>query len=352
MIQALAVVLLLNGTQISLPRPALLLNGAVWVPVRAVCLRVGAQVSPGRVPSEIIVTAAGKRHVFGPTALGGRRLAGLTYQSGGATYVPGRDLARCLQGRCEWLPQKRRAELSLRWIGAVAEPCADELAADPLSWVGRQVSVTGRHLGRLASPLSPSLASRPPTADATVLGGGRPIYVSIPHSGSQLGAGPLSGLGEAMDAEGTVDIAPSGGTYLRSFAIRRDVGAGGAAPWLLPDRNAVRKGEALWFEVSGPSARGGLARDASSPRPAPIVLLGPPSGGPDVRLPTPASGSAASTVQDSRRGAGYWLLWRAPVSRGREDCGTWSAAVGEEQHKSTIEGAFEVAPAGEALVRP
>ena len=141
MAEALTVVLLLNGVQVDLPKPALMIGGVACVPLRAVCERVGGRVRPE--PGSVVVVTGRGAITFGLATSPAPKADDAAVHVDGVAYVRAKGLARAMGGACTWSPQQRTVDLQLPWLGK--EPAAasrEAIARDALSWRGGVVEVT------------------------------------------------------------------------------------------------------------------------------------------------------------------------------------------------------------------
>ncbi|MCX7597700.1 MAG: BsuPI-related putative proteinase inhibitor [Armatimonadetes bacterium] len=234
-----AVVALVNGVQINMPAPALLLEGRAWVPLRAVVQRLGYRVEVGG--GQVVVEGRGVR-LMPPE----------TRKIGAVTYVPARWLEK-LGAKVAYNPAKRTVSLSAALSGGQAsggaaegeKPLLARIIEDPAAWADQAVTVRGECLGWRARPLFPALAFGPPRtrSDWVLRGDGGALYCT-----GRLPADMTSKIGQRLDVQGTVRLAGRGWPYLEVVAMSRVSGheglccclTTGAATYGLTDNIALR----------------------------------------------------------------------------------------------------------------
>lgn len=213
-----AVVVLLNGVQINMPAPALLLDGRAWVPLRAMAERLGyrVEVSGGGVVVE------GK---------GLRMMPAETHRIGALTYVPARWFEK-LGAKVVYNAVARTVSLTAALSGEVESgqeavpeaPLIARIIKDPAAWADRTLTIRGECLGWRARSLFPALAFGPPRtrSDWVLRGDGGALYCT-----GRMPPEMNSKIGQRLDVHGTVRLAGDGWPYLEVVALNRVPGREG-----------------------------------------------------------------------------------------------------------------------------
>ena len=343
---ALAIVLLLNGVQVELPRPALLAEGVACVPLRAVCERLGGEVWMGEDGAEVIVRARGDRHAFRLRKALSASRDDMAVNVAGIAYVPARSLVRAFGGRCTWDSETRTVELRLPSLGK--EPLAasrESVTRDALAWRGCLVVVEGRHGGRLGSPLSPSLRGPAPAEGFSVLAEPAGIYCSSQEFEHVAPCRPpLSELGRPLRITGYVSVDELGRIFLKPLMISTETSAPKPSLHVRSDRLKLQPGEQAFLSVSvrnDSSGRmeldgsGGLFElELESPRGERWVLT--------ERGPATAAGVRRGLAPGV--GISQTFPWRPPAGSGRENTGVWRARLRAAGSAEAAECRFWVLP--------
>lgn len=205
-----AVVVLLNGVQINMPAPALLLDGRAWVPLRAVAERLGYRVEVNRCG----VVVAGRDLRMAPAE---------TRRIGAVTYVPARWFEK-IGAKVAYNAAARAVSMmaALPGEGVAGQPAVEErpllarITEDPAAWADRTVTVRGECLGWRARPLFPALAFGPPRtrSDWVLRGDGGALYCT-----GRMPPEMNSRIGQRLDVQGTVRLAGDGWPYLEVVAL-------------------------------------------------------------------------------------------------------------------------------------
>jgi hypothetical protein len=211
MTAATAVVLLLNGIQISMPRPALLIEGRCWVPLRSIAERLGYTVI--WTPDASLHLARGSEQLDVP----------LSKKVADTTYVPARWLDK-LGVKVDYEPGKKE----LRLTAVLASECTSggneadaagllaRILADPSAWADCSVSVEGEFLGWSVNPLCEATAFGPPVtrSDWVLRGDGGCLYCTgtVPFS-------PADFFGRRARVDAVVRLTRDGWPYLKVNAV-------------------------------------------------------------------------------------------------------------------------------------
>lgn len=252
MTAAAAVVLLLNGVQIWMPRPAVVLGGTAWVPARAVCAQRGVNVTLAGTAGHkrLVLEVAGKPTTFplSPTPAPGSA----TLLSGTA-YLPARALTAALHGVLRWDPTARTLHLWLPWGGNGPELAqTTDLVRHGLAWRDHQVELTGRVVGRWRSdqPLADdAFLLRAGAADISC--GTQEFAEAVPT------ATALSQIGQSARVTGTATLDPSGLPVVKTLAVSVPDPRSPLTLWVSAERAVVEAGSQVWIEwrLANPTAR-------------------------------------------------------------------------------------------------
>jgi len=226
-VKVVAVVLLLNGVQINMPAPALLLGGRAWVPLRAVAERLGCRVE----------AAGGLATVEGR---GMRLEVAEARRIGAVTYVPARwfeklgaavayDAAAKTVSMTAVLP----AEKGTGETTVDQKPLLARILDDPAAWADRAVEVRGECLGWRARHLFPPLSFGPPRtrSDWVLRGDGGALYCT-----GRIPPDMTSRLGQRIEVRGIVRLAGKGWPYLEVLTVEPMRGREGLCCCLTTDR--------------------------------------------------------------------------------------------------------------------
>lgn len=311
----MAVVLLLNGAQVHLPAPAVLVHGTACVPLRAVCERQGAQVTLEADGGAVVVRADGGTVRF-PLATplpSPPRAAGFTLE--GVTYVSARALADALGGRCRWNAETRTVALDLPWLGGRAQRVSvDALAADAVAWHGRWVVVDARHAGGEIDWVPQDFSHDPGRTPLSARG--RPLRAT----------GPVRLDGRARAVIEAVDVvADPSHPSLSVMVAPRELTPGGAGLVTVKMSNH----SASWMDVSDwPPLR--------------VRLQGPAGQAEGISLGDGPAGLGEAHGLEAGREVSWMALWDVPEGRGREHVGVWRAIVRTPPGVPGVEGRFTV----------
>jgi hypothetical protein len=240
---AIAVALLINGVQIWLPRPAVLVGGAVWVPARAVCTQRGVDVTTtgSGADRRLVLGVAGKSTSF---RLSPTPAAGAATLLSGTAYLPARTLATTLHGVVRWNADARILEMWLPWGGNGAELLeTEDLVSNGLAMRDHQVELTGRVAGRWRT--SGALPD-----DAFALRAGR-LDVSC---GTQELTGvvavpsALSAVGDSARVVGTATLDSAGVPMVKVLSAAVPDARTPLRMWVAAERAVAAAGSQVWIE--------------------------------------------------------------------------------------------------------
>lgn len=222
-----AVVLLLNGVQINMPAPALLLEGRAWVPLRAVAERLGYRVEAGGTS-------------VGVVGRSGRIEVAEARKIGAVTYVPARWFQK-IGATVVYNAATRTVSITaaLPEEGKVGEPEMAErpllarIIEDPAAWADRIVTVRGECLGWRARSLFPALAFGPPRtrSDWVLRGDGGALYCT-----GRIPPNMTSRPGQRIEVQGMVRLAGEGWPYLEVLTIAPVPGREGLCCYITTDK--------------------------------------------------------------------------------------------------------------------
>ena len=255
--KAIAVALLLNGVQINMPAPALILDGRAWVPLKPVARRLGWTV---QVAGAWAVVSRDDQHLRTNDC----RLIH------GHVYVPARWLKN-LGAQVSWDPATRTVNLLAALPPSSEAPVTiAKLMSDPAAWAGRMVSLVGEFLGFYANPLWDALRFGPPvtTGDWVIRGEGGCLYCV----GKQPFDFPAQ-LGRRLRVSGTVELTDRGCPFIRVASAQPLSGRDALCCCILTDAHRYRAGSPIKLRL--------LVRNDSA---EPIELTFPTSQVYDFRL--------------------------------------------------------------------
>lgn len=337
-----AIVLLLNGVQIEMPHPAVLVDGVGCVPIRPVIERLGGKVTyrPGR----SISVQLGADAVAFPLAPAGGELAEKRAVSiRGAVYVSGRDLAAALGGICRWQPELRALELLIPPPPAPADRPVGISRA--LMDQARALTLETRMADRSASLLSPTLGSSdlpPRTVTVDTLSALTKCVVQDNDLRSELSS-PITQRGHWLALEGRWEFQ---GTEAPAFLAWRRGDAEGAGQAAVSEvsthRRLYARGEQIVFL---------LRRSGARPPDGCALVLAEPSGE-TTRIEVPDGVWRRAEI------GGAGAIWSGqmtlPVAEesGRRGLGLWSAVLQGPDGRDECRCWFLVAPGTSGGAQP
>lgn len=286
MTAAVAIVFLLNGIQVDLPAPALLIGDNSYVPARAVFQRLGWEVGWNGERQQMRVGVKGQAtYVFtvgNPTVIPEsgacvtaprgveKTLAAPPQIISGLVYVPVSAVALVTGAQAEWDGTTMTVNLVTRAAGEPRTTDIVDIVADPPAWVGRVVRVRGEYTGWQADPFDPVVSQGPPVtrSDWTLRGDGGSLYCTRAPGAQQFSVSlsPLGDLGRRLEVVGTVALASEGRPYLQVTAISPLSGLPGITCYLTTDRHAYAPGDTVRMQmlVRNPTAEAIVLRFPTS----------------------------------------------------------------------------------------
>lgn len=296
----IAVVLLLNGVQVHLPAPALLVHGTACVPLRTVCERQGARVTPEPDGNAVFIhTAAGPvRLSLAQTPPSPPSAAAFALQ--GVTYVSARALADALGGYCRWSPDARTVTLDLPWLGGPAQAASPEaLAVDGLAWRGRPLTLQARHPGGMIDWLIQDI---PP----------------------DLASAPLSARGRPLRVFGRVRLDARAGAVIEPFHVASDPSHPSLSVLIAP--RELHPGATGLVTVKMSNHTRAWMNLGSWP-PLRVRLEGPAGQAVGIALGDGPAGLGEARGLAPGAQASWTVPWQVPSGRGRQHLGAWRAIV-------------------------
>ncbi len=299
MAAAVVIVFLLNGMQVDLPAPALLIGEVSYVPARAVFERLGWEVIWDANRKQMRVGVKGQgTYVFkvGDPTLdlesGGcvtapmgtqRGLAAPPQVIGGLVYVPVSAIALVTGARAEWDGPTLTVNLVTAATGEPRKTDIGDILLDPPAWVGRLVRVWGEYTGWQGDPFEFAVSQGPPVtrSDWTLRNEGGSLYCTR-ASGAQefsISLSPLGDLGRRLEVVGTVALAGEGRPYLQVTEIFPLSGLAGITCYLTTDRHTYAPGDRIRMQM--------LVRNPTAEA---VVLHFPTSQQYDFRVRDPEGG--------------------------------------------------------------
>lgn len=358
---AIAVALLLNGSQILLPAPAFVDQGRTWVPARAVLERLEERV----------------RWLPAARALEVRLRTGRTavFPLAEAPAPPGlaHDTARCARrvGNTIYLPLVALRELGLgaHWDAphkqallqaplALPSPTLAAILADPPAWNCQPVTLSGEYLGWSPEPFCFATSAGPPVSsgDWVLHNEDGAIYCSpAPDAGGAAAAAslarltsplpaftPYAALGQRLAVSGLVRLTRQARPYLSFSSVTRPEGLEGLTCRLILGREAYAPGARVsWtLQLANPQA----TRVAVGAISVVDVTLAGPEGVAYITkqsFPPKTKGSMGLAAGEELVIAASWVLpAEAPVGR-------WAIAARLSEQVGTYRRYFSVQPVAE-----
>ncbi|MGD9518318.1 MAG: BsuPI-related putative proteinase inhibitor [Armatimonadota bacterium] len=209
--QFAVIALLLNGVQIEMPAPAVIIEGRCWAPLRPIVERLGYRILlPYDAPPYL---AKDGRETEVPIS---RKIEGTTYVPVRWLTELGVQVAFDLAQRQVRLTAVLSKPVSGSEEDAEDKPLLARILAAPGAWGNRAVSIEGEFLGFAANPLCSATGFGPPVtrSDWVLRGPGGCIYCTrmMPFS-------PTESIGRRARVEGIVRLTREGWPYLECTAV-------------------------------------------------------------------------------------------------------------------------------------
>lgn len=256
---AIAVILFLNGVQISLPMPAAVMEKQTWVPVRAVFERLGYEVRWDGAAEGVKLSAQGRADVLlrvGDTKVGeGKKMYELSAaprRIEGTTYAPAQLLSLVAQAQLRWDNQQKALYIDAMPAGKPTEASVADILSDPLGWANKLVTIAGEYTGWQADPFSLATTSGPPMtrSDWTICDATGSIYCTADElRASPMTLQPYTDLGRRIQVIGTVRLAKKGFPYLRVREIKALAGLNGVTCYLTTNRRRYQPGDTVVMQM-------------------------------------------------------------------------------------------------------
>lgn len=281
----LAIVFLLNGVQVDLPAPALLIGQTSYVPARAVLESLGWTLEWSAERRSLRASAAGLctytftvanprmmvdcRGCSTPAAIEEQALGAPPTVVNGYLYLPVRALAQMVSGRVEWEAATMTVNLITGPAGSAQAVEIGTLLADPPAWLGRLVVLRGEYTGWQADPFGPATSHGPPVtrSDWTLRDRTGSLYCAVP-SGARLplSLDPQEDLGRRLEVVGTVALTEQAWPYLVVSTVVPQTGLAGLTVYLTTDRHTYRPGDSvrMRMQVTNPTAEAQVLHFSSS----------------------------------------------------------------------------------------
>ena len=264
MLQAVVIVLMLNGVQVDLPAPAYLIGNYAYVPARAVLEHLGCEVAWDAAKAQARVQGPGGVALLtvGSTALTWERGAPPGGSSGelpaaplelnGMLYVPVRAVEALTQVQVSWDPATLTVSLAGVPSGESAVASLAEILSDPPNWAGRAVTLRGEYTGWQPDSFGPATSQGPPVtrSDWGLRDGGGSVYCTgEPSNDDAPKLEPLTSLGQRLEVTGVVLLADAGFPYVRLGQVRALTGLAGVACYLTTERLRYASGDTVRLQM-------------------------------------------------------------------------------------------------------
>jgi len=262
----IAVILILNGVQIPLPQPAILADGAAWVPLRTVCQQLGWKVGWDSSQQAIQLKAPGHLPVLMQVGQRQMKIGGLTFQSpqaprriGSLIYVPAQLLTIVIQAELDWDNQNKTLYINAPPVGKPEATTISDIVSDPPGWANKVVTIMGEYTGWQADPFNLATSHGPPVtrSDWTLRDETGCLYCTGGRADAPLSLKPYSDLGRRLQVTGAVQVAHTGFPYLQVQKVAPLTGLAGITCYLTTDRRQYEPGETvvMQMKVANPTAQ-------------------------------------------------------------------------------------------------
>lgn len=269
MTAAVAIVFLLNGMQVDLPDPALLIGENSYVPARAVFETLGWQVTWEAARRQMRVAGqAGAVYLLtlddptltlergacttGPGS-GQRTLPAPPRLIGDLVYVPVAAVALVTGARAEWDGPTLTVNLITTATGEPRTAEIGALIADPPAWTGKLVRLRGEYTGWQTDPFGPAVSHGPPVtrSDWTLRDASGSLYCTRASGVQEFSVRlrPLADLGRRLEVVGIVALADEGWPYLRVTEVSPLSGLAGITCYLTTDRHSYAPGATMRMQM-------------------------------------------------------------------------------------------------------
>ncbi len=269
MTAALAIVFLLNGAQVDLPVPALIVNNAAYVPARAVLEQLGWKVEWDAAAQKLNASVeevctysftVGSPQMTLECSVCATTPAG-TQETldappliiGDYLYLPVRAVAIMAAGRTEWNGPTMTVNLITEAQGNPQDAETGSIIADPAAWVRKLVRLQGEYTGWQADPFGPAVSHGPPVtrSDWTIRDLSGSLYCTRPTSVQEFAVklDPQADLGRRLEVLGTVALTADGWPYLQISDISPLEGLAGLTCYLTTDRHTYQPGEVAKLQM-------------------------------------------------------------------------------------------------------
>lgn len=273
MLQALAIVLMINGVQIELPAPAYLVGDYAYMPARAVFEYLGYEVRWDAASQKLQVRSdpatgywftVGKKeirqnspgsavvHAYGTLPVAPRIISGYL-------YVPIQAVVAITGAEAKWDAESRTVSLTTTPAGQPAPVNLGRIISNPPAWAGQVVEVKGEYLGWSGGAFGPATSQGPPVtrSDWILRDATSTIYCARAPQRESSGEtlSPLSDRGRRLQVRGVVALADGGFPYLQVIERSPLKGLEAVTCYLTTDRLSYQRGDtiAIQMKVENPN---------------------------------------------------------------------------------------------------
>ncbi len=255
----LAVIVMLNGVQIWLPRPAFILSNQVFIPAREIFQRMGWTVKWQEADKSFVLSAPGQEtavvRIGDPVVRVGQRtekLSAAPLQRNGISYVPAQAVQIVTGATLAWDNEHKALDIQYTLPGMPPVTTPGQLAEEGPAQIGREVVVIGEYMGWHADPLDPLVSQGPPRtrSDWILRSVDGSIYcVATSEMESAVALSPVEDTGRRIKVTGSVAIARDGFVYLVPRHVEALQGLAGLTRYVQSNRMSYRNGETAVFTL-------------------------------------------------------------------------------------------------------
>jgi len=269
MFKAIAIVLMINGVQIDLPAPALLIGDYAYVPARAVFEYLGYEVRWDAASRHLQVRsdpATGYWLTVGEKEVRQESLGSAVVHAyatlpvapriiNGYLYVPVRAVVAITGAEAKWDAEARAVSLITTPTGKPTQVNLGQIISNPPAWAGKLVRVEGEYLGWSGGAWGPATSQGPPVSrsDWMIRDATGTLYCVRGPQKDRESAGealsPLRDQGRRLEVFAVVALADQGFPYLQVTEMRLLEGIEGVTCYLTTDRLTYQPGDTLAMQM-------------------------------------------------------------------------------------------------------
>lgn len=261
-VSVLAVILFVNGVQISIPAPAIVEGDTTWVPLRSVFQELGWSVGWDGATKSVKVTAPNHPDILirmgDPQVRVGQEtieLDAAPRRRGPVTYIPASLLRTALGAELKWDNEQKALYMNAPPVNEPGPVKIEQITNNPPDWVNKKVVVSGEYTGWHPSRFDPATSHGPPVtrSDWTIHDDTGSIYCSARRASEYewpISLRPYEDWGRRIQVTGVVRLAQRGFPYLEPVEITAITGLPGLTCYLSTDRGRYQPGQTVVMKMT------------------------------------------------------------------------------------------------------